>query len=125
MRVLSVLLLFVTAVCFVHAARTARRPSHEVLEEAVLAAWHGDHASLTRLVQGGLDPNAETAGMTLLGLAASRGHDPAVVALIRCGADVDRRVSGGQTPLMLAASTPAGDCDTAPASGETIPSVNL
>ena len=110
MKLLCVLLMLAMSVCLVRSAQRAGRNADEFLDEVLLAAWDGDHAKLAEFMRRGIDPNTELAGMTLLGITASRGHRAATECLIRCGADVDLRVPGGQTPLMLAAVS--GDAAT-------------
>jgi uncharacterized protein len=106
MRLLSFLLvLCVAAVSFSRTSSNGVRSDPDVLDDALVAAWTGDHARLDGLVRHGLDPDATVTGLPLLAIAASSGHVEATRMLLRHGADVERRSVDGRTPLMLAVAT--------------------
>ncbi len=68
------------------------------------AAWSGMPACVKRLVQVGLDVNAqENAGFTPLMLAAMRGNAETVEVLLQLGADPSRTNANGDTAEKLAA----------------------
>ncbi len=67
------------------------------------AAWSGMPACVKRLVQVGLDVNAqENAGFTPLMLAAMRGNAETVAMLLQLGADPTRTRANGDTAEKLA-----------------------
>ena len=71
------------------AGQFGQRTKAKILLDAQLAA--------------GMDVRARVGGMTPLHLAAKVGHEDAVAALLRAGADVDAKDEEGNTPLELAA----------------------
>jgi cytohesin len=70
-----------------------------------LAAAGGHVLVVRRLAASGaaVEHREGTAGMTPLAVAALRGRDGAVAALLEAGADPEARSAQGETPLMIAA----------------------
>jgi ankyrin repeat protein len=71
------------------------------------AANHRDLQRLRELIAGGADPNTPGPhGHTALHTAAARDEPTIVQALIDAGATVDATDDAGNTPLLIAATTP-------------------
>jgi len=67
------------------------------------AAEQGDLEQVTRLLDGGADPNeGDAAGVTALHQAAAKGHLEIVKALVEAGADIDQAEYDGDTALVNA-----------------------
>ena len=95
----------VVALLLAHGAdASARRPDGYTAFGS--AAALGLSAILERMIDAGVDPNADGVGDfgSALAEAAAGGHDHAVQVLVSRGADVNR-ASAGFTPLTVAAST--------------------
>ncbi|WP_341645070.1 ankyrin repeat domain-containing protein [Thauera sp. SDU_THAU2] len=72
-------------------------------DDARNAAVLGDAKGLTRLIDGGIDPNSvDASGNTLLILAAREGQAATVEALLQRGVPIDQQSSSGDSALMLA-----------------------
>ena len=92
----------------------ARPPSAESREEKqpppafgefLQALWQEDLARVEKMLQAGIDPNAQTSiGNRPLLIAAKKGNPPLMQALIAHGAKVDAPDRNGLTALMAAAS---------------------
>jgi hypothetical protein len=92
----------------------ARPPSAESREEKqpapafgefLQALWQEDLARVEKMLQAGIDPNAQTSiGNRPLLIAAKKGNPQMMQALIAHGAKVDAPDRNGLTPLMAAAS---------------------
>jgi ankyrin repeat protein len=67
------------------------------------AARSGDVTEIERQIAAGANPNALVGDWTPLQKAAFGGHIAAIAALLKSGARVDGRDSGGFTPVMWAA----------------------
>lgn len=79
----------------VHAAGT--------FDDARNAAVLGDAKGLTRLIDGGIDPNSvDASGNSLLILAAREGQAATVEALLQRGVSIDQQSPSGDSALMLA-----------------------
>ena len=76
----------------------------------VSAAESGSVDELRRLIKAGGDLNAQGGLWTPLGAAAFRSRAQAVGALLAAGADPNRAMSDGTTPLMLAAASGSTAC---------------
>lgn len=71
------------------------------------AARSGDLATVTRLLDSGIDPDAQSSqpGATALMSAAEAGQRPVVEALLAAGARPDKRNSDGWTALLFASTS--------------------
>lgn len=71
----------------------------------IIAATHGDLATVTAVLAAGVNVNAVTStGATALHKAARDGYDDIVIALLNAGADANAVTNIGWTPLHEAAS---------------------
>jgi hypothetical protein len=88
---------------------------HEPEEHLFKAARHGDVAGIERAIAEGARINAEAPvdGRTALFRAAAFGHVDAVRALLKAGADPERRAGNDQTALLLAESARKEEHDPA------------
>ena len=66
------------------------------------AVSHGNFEMARALLDAGADPDLKGQGFTPLGMAALKGYARIVLALLKSGADVDRKSSDGNTPIIAA-----------------------
>jgi hypothetical protein len=84
-------------------------------EHLFKAARHGDVAGIQRAIAEGASVNAQAPidGKTALFRAAAFGYGDAVRALLKAGADPERRGNDGRTPLQFAEDVRKGERDEA------------
>jgi len=79
--------------------------------DLISAAWRGDIASVTKLLENDthIDARDSVTGMTALHNAVYQRHNELVLLLLDCGADINSRNNDGDTPVMCAAMNSNSD----------------